>query len=110
MFGADGTTSIYLDPLKQIGDAMYRSNHVGFNDGAPWHSEQALTFAQALKAYTLTPAQTTDWGDQIGSISAGKWADFVVLGGTVGEPVDPQIFDMGIQATYFAGNPVFEAE
>ncbi|WP_220474170.1 amidohydrolase [Aurantiacibacter xanthus] len=110
MFGADGTTSMYLDPLKQMGDAMYRTNHVGFNEGEPWHSEQALTFAQALKAYTLSPAQTTSWGDQIGSITQGKWADFVILGGTVGEPVDPQIFDMGIKATYFAGRPVFEAE
>ncbi|GAA5047892.1 amidohydrolase [Erythrobacter westpacificensis] len=110
MFGADGSTSIHLDPLKQIGDAMYRTNHVGFNEGEPWHSEQALTFAQALKAYTLSPAETTSWGEEIGSITVGKWADFVILGGTVAEPVDPAIFDMGITATYFAGRPVFEAQ
>lgn len=109
MFGADGSTSIHLDPLKQIGDAMFRTNHVGFNEGEPWHSEQALTFAQALEAYTLAPAETTSWGDQIGSISEGKWADFVILGGTVAEPVDQAIFDMGIDATYFAGRPVFKA-
>jgi predicted amidohydrolase YtcJ len=110
MFGADGTTSIHLDPLKQIGDAMFRTNHVGFNDGRPWHSEEALTFAQALHAYTLAPAITTSWGDEIGSISVGKWADFVILGGTVAEPVDPAVFDMGITATYFAGRQVFQRE
>lgn len=110
MFGADGTTSIHLDPLKQIGDAMYRTNHAGFNDSRPWHSEQAVTFAEALHAYTLAPALTTSWGKEIGSISVGKWADFVILSGTVAEPVDPKVFDMGVKATYFAGNQVFNRD
>lgn len=107
MFGADGSTSIHLDPLKQIGDAMFRTNHAGFNNSRPWHSEQALTFEQALHAYTLAPAQSTSWGDQVGSIKVGKWADFVIVGGRVAEPVDPAVFKMGVEATYFAGKEVY---
>lgn len=107
IFGSDSTTSIHQDPLKQIGDALYRTNHAGFNDEQPWHGEQAVTFAEALHAYTLGPAETTDWADEIGSISVGKWADFVIVDGRIPEPADRSLFEMSVQATYFAGREVY---
>ena len=110
IFGSDYTTSIHQDPLKQIGDAIYRTNHAGFNDGQPWHSEEAVTFAQALHAYTLGPAQTTAWGNEIGSISVGKWADFVVLDAKVSEPGDRTLYDMAVDATYLAGREVYRRD
>jgi predicted amidohydrolase YtcJ len=110
IFGSDSTTSIHQDPIKQIGDALYRTNHAGFNDSQPWHSEQVVTFAEALRAYTLGPAETTAWGDEIGSISKGKWADFVILDTKVPEPGDRSIFDIKVDQTYFAGRKVFDRE
>ncbi|MDT8399551.1 MAG: amidohydrolase family protein [Pseudomonadales bacterium] len=98
---------VHQDPLKQIGDALYRTNHSGFNRGEPWHSEQSVTFAEALYAYTLGPAETSAWGDQIGSISIGKWADFVVVDRRIPEPADKSLFDMAIEASYFAGQEVY---
>lgn len=110
IFGSDSTTSIHQEPLKQIADAILRTNHAGFNDGKPWHGEQAVTFSEALYAYTLGPAKTTAWGDQIGSITPGKWADFVVIDGTVKQPAAGEVGDLAIAATYLAGEVVYQKD
>lgn len=106
-FSSDYPTSP-LSPLAQIADAMFRVSPFGLNDGAPWHPEQAVSFEQALRAYTLTPAEITAWGDEIGSISVGKWADFVVLDGTVTTPIDQSFRDLAVSETYLAGRRVFQ--
>ena len=38
-----------------------------------------MSFDEALTAYTQAGADMTPWGAQIGSITPGKWADFVIL-------------------------------
>ena len=43
---------------------------------------QKLTEAplfEVVRMASLTPAQIAGWGDRIGSIAAGKFADFVVM-------------------------------
>ncbi|NVK56856.1 MAG: amidohydrolase [Alteromonadaceae bacterium] len=109
IFGADASTSTHQDPLKQIGDAIFRTNHSGFNNGQPWHGEQSVTFAQALYAYTQGPASTTTWSDEIGSISVGKWADFVLIDGKISEPLTNDIYQRKVQMTYLAGREVYNA-
>jgi hypothetical protein len=106
VFGADYPTSP-LNPLIQIADAMFRVSPFGFNDGKPWHAEEAVSFEQALHAYTQAGANMTPWKDRIGSIVAGKWADFVVLDGQVPAPMDGSFRGLGVQATFFAGREVY---
>ena len=106
VFAADYPTSP-LNPLIQIADAMFRVSPFGFNDGEPWHPEQSVNFAEALHAYTLAGASITPWKDEIGSISTGKWADFVVLDGTVPEPMDSSFRNLAVEKTYFAGREVY---
>jgi predicted amidohydrolase YtcJ len=106
VFGADYPTSP-LNPLIQIADAMFRVSPFGFNDNKPWHPEQAVSFEEALHAYTQAGADMTRWKDQIGSITAGKWADFVVLDGTVPEPMDTGFRNLVVEHTYFAGREVY---
>jgi predicted amidohydrolase YtcJ len=108
VFGADYGTSP-LSPLAQIADAVFRESPFGFNDGEPWHPEQAVSFAEALRAYTQTPADITPWGDEVGSITVGKWADFVMLDGPVPAPMDASFRDLGVASTFFAGREVFAA-
>ena len=43
--------------------------------------EQALSFDDALYAYTQIGAELSGWGDQIGSITVGKYADFFLVPG-----------------------------
>jgi predicted amidohydrolase YtcJ len=49
----------------------------------------------------------TPWKNQIGSITAGKWADFVVLDGKVPEPMDIGFRNLVVARTYFAGREVY---
>jgi predicted amidohydrolase YtcJ len=106
VFAADYPTSP-LNPLVQIADAVFRVSPFGFNDGEPWHPEQAVTFEEALHAYTRAGASITEWADDIGTISAGKWADFVVLAGKVPEPIDISFRNLIVDRTYFAGREVY---
>ena len=106
VFAADYPTSP-LSPLVQIADAVFRISPFGFHDGKPWHPEEAVTFEEALHAYTNAGASITAWADEIGSISVGKWADFVVLDGTVPDPIDMSFRNLVVDKTYFAGREVY---
>ena len=106
VFGADYATSP-LNPLVQMADAMFRVSPFGFNDGKPWRPEQSVNFKEALYAYTQAGANMTPWKDEIGSISKGKWADFVVLNGKVPEPMDISFRNLVVDLTYFAGREVY---
>lgn len=106
VFGADYATSP-LSPLIQIADAVFRVSPFGFNDGKPFHPEQAVTFEEALMAYTQSGANITQWKDEIGSITVGKWADFVVLDGAVPAPMNESFRDISVESTYFAGREVY---
>jgi len=63
----------------------------------------------ALYAYTQSPADAAGWGDQIGSITPGKWADFVVLDAALPDPLDRSILERSVRSTYIGGRPVYEA-
>ncbi|WP_379072057.1 amidohydrolase [Mesorhizobium sp. UC22_110] len=105
VFGSDWPTSP-LSPLTQINDAVFRESPFGLGTG-PWHPEQAVSFDQALFSYTQAGANMTPWGNQIGSISVGKWADFVVIDGSLPDPLDRSIRQRKVEATYLAGNEVY---
>lgn len=109
VFGADYATSP-LNPLVQIADAMFRVSPFGFNNGQSWHPEQALSFEAALHAYTQAGANVTPWKNEIGSITPGKWADFVILDGVVPVPMNENFRTLAVSATYFAGREVYAAE
>lgn len=105
VFGSDWPTSP-LSPLTQINDAVFRESPFGLGNGS-WHPEQAVSFDQALFSYTQAGANMTPWGDQIGSISVGKWADFVIIDGTLPDPLDRSIRQRKVEATYLAGKEIY---
>ncbi len=72
-----------------------------------WYPDQTVTFEQALSAYTQSGANLSGWGEELGSISVGKWADFVLLDSTLGNPVSRELKEAKVSATYFAGILVF---
>ncbi|KAI9338475.1 amidohydrolase family-domain-containing protein [Obelidium mucronatum] len=87
-----------LDPMKGIYAATTRkwengSSPAGEDQG--WYPHERLTRLEALKGFTISAAYAAFQEDVLGSISAGKWADFVVYeddwikeeedGGHVGE-------------------------
>ena len=105
VFGSDWDTAP-LDPLEQLYAAVLREKPGGGPEGG-WYPEHRLSFEEALFAYTQAPADAAGWGDEIGSISLGKRADFVVLDAHLSLPLDRGILQRSVQATYLNGTPVF---
>ena len=105
VLGSDWPTSP-LNPLIQMADTMHRETRI---DGVirPWDEGNTLTFDEALYGYTQAGANMTAWGDQIGSISVGKWADFVVLDQRLPADVGRNLEARQVAATYLAGKKVF---
>lgn len=105
VLGSDWATSP-LNPLVQIADTLHRETRI---DGVvrPWDEGNTLTFDEALRGYTQEGANMTSWSDEIGSISVGKWADFVILDERLPDAVDRALENRQVTATYLAGRRVF---
>lgn len=106
VFGSDWPTAP-LSPFEQLWAATFRISALG-KSPEPWKPENAVSFETALRAYTQGPADAAGWGDEIGSITVGKWADFVILDGALGDPATQDLKDMKVRATYLAGEAVYE--
>jgi imidazolonepropionase-like amidohydrolase len=66
-------------------------------------TKSGLTPMQALVAATSTAARCLKAADQIGSLEAGKWADFAVLGAN---PLDDIRNTQKLESVWIAGNLV----
>ncbi|MCS6991943.1 MAG: amidohydrolase [Chitinophagales bacterium] len=64
-----------LNPFDNLRAAVFRRDAEGYYIGP----DQGLTPAEALEAYTMGSAWANQTASFNGSLSAGKWADFVVL-------------------------------
>ena len=58
-------------------------------------------------AVTLEPARLSGWEAELGSIEAGKLADFVVLSGRVPQPVDRSLLEFRVAGTWVGGQQVY---
>jgi len=95
------------NPLPGIYSAVTRKRM----DRTPekgWYMEQAISVEEAVKGYTITPAEATGVGDCLGSISKGKFADMVVLDRDIYK-IDPdRIAEVKVDLTLFNGRVVYE--
>ena len=74
----------------------------------PWWTEELLTREQALTALTINVAKQMFIEKERGSISTGKYADFLLLTKDVLECPVTEIHEAKPAATYFEGKKVFE--
>ena len=74
----------------------------------PWWPEELLTREQALTALTINVAKQMFVENERGSISTGKYADFLLLTKDVLECPVTEIHEARPAATYFEGKKVFE--
>ena len=105
VLGSDWPTSP-LNPLIQMADTIHRETRI---DGVvmPWDEGNTLTFEEALFGYTQAGANMTSWSDEIGSITVGKWADFVILDEKLPDSVDRALENRQVTATYLAGKLIY---
>ena len=74
----------------------------------PWWTEECLTREQALAALTINVAKQMFLENERGSISTGKYADFLLVTKDVLTCPVKEIHEAKPAATYFEGKKVFE--
>jgi predicted amidohydrolase YtcJ len=93
------------DPLLGIHAAVTRLRADGTPEGG-WYPNSRVTVAEALKAYTLTPAAVHNAGD-IGTIAPDKRADLVVLNRNILVIPPSQLPEVRVDMTLFDGRIVY---
>lgn len=74
----------------------------------PLHPEEALSREQAIRFYTINNAHLLFLEDRVGSLEAGKQADFIVIDRDLLTCPDEQIKSTRVLATYLDGKRVFQ--
>ncbi|GAA5077499.1 amidohydrolase [Lysobacter panacisoli] len=98
-----------VDPRFGLYAAATRTDAQGLPAGG-WYPQEKLTAFEALRGFTLDAAYAGFAEAEVGSLEAGKRADFVVL---TQDPlgIDPgKLRDVTVQATYVDGKAVYTAK
>ncbi len=103
-----------IDSLKSVNPYNpFLGMWVAITRRAKWyegrmHPEEALTREQALRFYTINNARLMFLEDEIGSLEAGKRADFVILDRDYLNCPIEELRDTQAVQTWIDGKPVYE--
>lgn len=97
----------YVDPLISFKASVSRQDAKGWPAGG-WFPEQRMTREEALKSMTIWPAYAAFQERELGSLTPGKHADFVVLDQDLLRIPDPMLSQVRVRSTWFAGRKVYE--
>jgi predicted amidohydrolase YtcJ len=98
-----------VNPLYSFHAAVSRQDDNGWPPGG-WFPEQLMTREEALKSMTIWPAFAGFQEKELGSLTPGKLADFVILDRDIMTVPESDILGTAVVATYIAGRPVFERD
>ena len=96
------------DPMIEFYAAVARRGLDG-TQTEDWRPEQATTRAEALKMFTLWPAYAAFQEDRLGTIEAGKQADFTVLSADIMHIPAEEILNVKAVMTVVNGEIVYDA-
>jgi predicted amidohydrolase YtcJ len=96
------------NPFHGLYAAVTRQGRDGEPDGG-WYADQALTRTEALHSFTLAAAFAANQEDRLGSLEAGKWADFIVIDRDYFDVPVAEIDDIKVLQTWVAGDLKFES-
>jgi predicted amidohydrolase YtcJ len=97
-----------VNPLYSFHAAVTRQDERDWPVGG-WHPEQCMTRDEALRSMTLWPAYAGFQEHDLGTLTAGKYADFVVLDRDIMTIPASDILRTRVLATYIGGTAVFQA-
>lgn len=102
-FGSDAPASDGINPMREISAAVNRHLQTDFGETV----DQRFTVAECLDACTINAARQYGAENEFGSITTGKYADFVVLDKDILAVPTDEIKDIKVIATYFGGKQVY---
>ncbi len=98
-----------VNPLLTFHAAVTREDPQGAPAGG-WHPAQRMTREEALRSMTIWAAWAGFQESVMGSLSVGKYADFVILDRDILTVPEDQILGARVLATYLGGRAVYEAK
>jgi predicted amidohydrolase YtcJ len=96
-----------VNPLYSFHAAVSRQDDNGWPPGG-WFPEQIMTRQEALEAMTIWPAYAAFQEKELGSLTPGKFADFVILDRDIMTVPTSDILGTVVLATYIGGRAVYE--
>lgn len=97
-----------VNTLRTFHAAISRQNEHNQPAGG-WYPEQRMTRDEAIKSMTIWAARANFQEEYVGSITPGKYADFVVMDRDWMQTPPEAVMDTKILATYFSGGEVYDA-
>ena len=97
-----------VDPRLGLYAAVSRADAQGLPAGG-WYPDEKLTAFEALRGFTLEAAYAGFAENEVGSLAAGKRADFVVLAQDPLVVPDAALRTLDVRATYVDGKAVYAA-
>jgi predicted amidohydrolase YtcJ len=96
-----------VNPMRTFHSSISREDADNWPPGG-WHPEQRMTRTETLKSMTIWAATAGFQEDMLGSLTPGKYADFVVLDQDIMTVAPEEILATQVVATYLGGAPVYE--
>ena len=96
-----------VDPRRTFYTAVTRQDENQWPAGG-WFPDQRMTREEALKSMTLWPAFAAFQERDLGSLTSGKLADFVILDRDIMRVSPDAILGAQVLATYIGGRAVYE--
>jgi predicted amidohydrolase YtcJ len=97
----------HVNPLISFKASVSRQDARGWPSGG-WFPEQRMTRDEALKSMSLWAAYAGFQENELGSLTAGKRADFVVLDQDIMRVPDAMLQDTRVLSTWVGGRRVYE--
>jgi predicted amidohydrolase YtcJ len=97
-----------VNPLISFHSAVTRQDSTGWPAGG-WYPDQVMTRSEALKAMTIWPAYAGFQEKVMGSITPGKYADFVLLDRDIMTVPASEILATRVESTWIGGVKVYDS-
>lgn len=94
------------NPFEGLHAAVTRQDNAGIPAGG-WYKNEAMTLQQAFRCFTLDAAHAAHQEKVIGSLEAGKWADFIVTDADLFKVPAAEIGKIKVLQTWVAGKQVY---
>jgi len=98
-----------VNPLISFHAAVSRQDEHDW-PASGWYPEQRMTREEALRSMTIWPAYAGFQERELGSLTPGKYADFVILDQDIMRVPAEVILRTQVIATYLSGKPVYERD
>jgi predicted amidohydrolase YtcJ len=97
-----------VNPLLTFHAAVTRQDPTNWPAGG-WYPEQKMTREEALQSMTVWPAYASFEENLTGSLSPGKYADFVILDRDIMRVPETEILSARVLSTWIGGKQVYVA-